>query len=316
MLVDGRNYDDAGVMLIDDERAFVFTTDFFTPVVDDPMDYGRIAAANALSDIYAMGGRPVAALNILGIPRGKVPPDVVSAIVRGAAEKCAEAGVAILGGHSIRNPEPVFGMAVIGLAHPDRLLRNDAAEPGLDIVLTKPIGSGIITTAGMRDLAYPDETAEAVKWMATLNRTACDAALACGSRAATDITGFGLLGHLVEMASASGVTIEVDSGRIRLMHGAARLLLKRAIPGGTVGNMNALNGKAQFPEDMPEIERLLLCDAQTSGGLAIAVERDRTDELVAMLEKAGDCSPTVIGRTLRKADHLIRVTGRVQLSEG
>jgi len=313
--VDGRNYDDAGVMLLGDDQALVFTTDFFTPVVDDPMDYGRIAAANALSDVYAMGGRPFAALNILGIPRGKVAPDIVTMIVRGAAEKCAEAGVAVLGGHSIRNPEPVFGMAVIGLAHPDRLLRNDAAKPGLDVVLTKPIGSGIITTAGMRDMAYPEETADAVRWMATLNKTACDAALACGSRAATDITGFGLLGHLAEIAAASGVTIEVDAARVPLMCGAARLLQKRAIPGGTVGNLNALNGKAHFPDDMPEIEQLLLCDAQTSGGLAIVVERDRTDELVAMLEKAGDCIAAVVGKTLPKSDHLIHVTGRVNLSE-
>lgn len=307
MLVDGRNNDDAGVILIDDNRALVFTTDFFTPVVDDAFTYGAIAAANALSDIYAMGGRPVCALNILGIPRGRVPSDIVSEIIHGAADKCAEARVAILGGHSIRNPEPVFGMAVVGLASPDRLLRNDAAKPGLDIVLTKPIGSGIITTASMRDIALPNEIAGAIRWMSRLNDNAGKAALKFGSQSATDITGFGLLGHLYEVAAASGISMEITLSKVPLMHGARRLLEERTIPGGTVGNLESLNGKVVFPESMHELDRLLLCDAQTSGGLAITVARNKTAELIKLLKEGGDTESCVIGRTVKKKDYAIRV---------
>ncbi len=254
-----------------------------------------------------MGGRPVCALNILGIPRGKVPSDIVSEIIRGAADKCGEARVAILGGHSIRNPEPVFGMAVVGLASPNRLLRNDAAKAGLDIVLTKPIGSGIITTAAMRDVALPDEISGAIKCMSRLNDSAGKAAIRFGSHSATDVTGFGLLGHLFEIASASGISMEISLSKVPLMHGARRLLEERTIPGGTVGNLKSLNGKVVFPERMHELDRLLLCDAQTSGGLAITVSRDKTVELLDVLHEGGDTESCVIGRTTKKKDYAIKV---------
>ncbi|MEP0814485.1 MAG: selenide, water dikinase SelD [bacterium] len=327
VVVDARTFDDAGVYKLSDELALIFTTDFFTPVVDDPSDYGRIAAANALSDAYAMGGKPLIALNLLGIPKGKVPPDVVAAIVAGAVEKCAEAGVAVLGGHSIRNPEPIFGLAVVGTVHPDRILRNDAARPGLDVVLTKPIGTGIITTCAMRDIARAEEVAEAVKWMSRLNSHASKCALDAGAECATDITGYGLLGHLAEIARASGVTIEVDAASVPLIEGTRRLLAERAIPGGTVGNYQALMdgelragdaageskpgaGKpdVSFPEDMPETERLLLCDAQTSGGLAICVEPDKTEALLAALREGGDAHAAKIGMTTDKSTFSIKIT--------
>jgi len=307
VLVDGTTQDDAGVVKLSDELAVVFTTDFFTPVVDNPKDYGRIAAANSISDIYAMGAFPLCALNILGIPLGKVPNDVAAEIVQGSAEKCTEAGVAVIGGHSISNPEPVFGLAVVGTVHPDKILRNDGALPGLDIILTKPIGSGIITTGAMRDLATPDEVAGAVEWMTRLNKNACEAALKCDAMTATDITGFGLLGHLCEVAESSGITIKVYADRVPLMKGAHRLLEERAIPGGTVGNFQAVEGKARFPDDMHEIERLMLCDAQTSGGLVIAVTPDRTEELLRRLHDGGDELACVIGCTLERSKHTIIV---------
>lgn len=298
VLVDGRTLDDAGVMLLGSGQALVFTTDFFAPVVDDPADYGRIAAANALSDVYAMGGRPLCALNILGFPKGKVPADVIREIVRGGLEKCVEAGAALLGGHSIRNPEPVYGLAVIGLIDPGRILKNANALPDCDVVLTKPIGSGIITTAAMRDMATTEEVADAVMWMSRLNENAAKCALAADACAATDITGYGLVGHLSEIAEASGVTIELDAAAVPLMNGARRLIEERAIPGGTTANYAAFSGTVDFPAEMGELDRLLLCDAQTSGGLAICVQPEHTAALLAQLRQGGDVLAAVIGRTV------------------
>ena len=298
VIVDGRTLDDAGVMGLGNGRALVFTTDFFAPVVDDPADYGRIAAANSLSDVYAMGGKPLCALNILGFPKGKVPHEIVREIVAGGLEKCTEAGAALLGGHSIRNPEPVFGLAVVGLIDESKVLRNAGARPGCDVVLTKPIGTGIITTAAMRDMATEDEVAEAVRWMARLNANASECALEADACAATDITGYGLVGHLSEMALASGVTIEIDPAAVPLLDGARRLLEERAIPGGTVANLAAFSEITEFPGEMGELDRLMLCDAQTSGGLAICVSPDRTAGLLERLHAGGDVFAARIGRTL------------------
>ncbi len=307
VLVDGRTLDDAGVIMLGNGQALVFTTDFFAPVVDNPADYGRIAAANSLSDVYAMGGKPICAINILGFPKGKVPPEIIGEIVRGGLEKCIEAGAALLGGHSIRNPEPLFGLAVVGLVDPGKILKNATAMPGCDIVLTKPIGSGIITTAAMRDMAAREEVADAVMWMSRLNENAAKCALAADACAATDITGYGLAGHLSEMADASGVTIELDAAAVPLMKGARRLLEERAIPGGTTANLAAFSETAGFPAEMGELDRLLLCDAQTSGGLAICVPPENTAELVDSLRAGGDTLAAVIGRTTEPVGKLIVV---------
>lgn len=267
LLVGLENGDDAAVVRLDRDRAVILTTDFFTPVVDDPYDWGRIAAANALSDVYAMGGRPTVAVNLLAWPRDSVPFELAGDVLRGGADVCAEAGCLLAGGHSIDDREPKYGLAVTGLANPDRLLRNDSARPGQPLTLTKPLGLGVLNNRH-KVTGVPD--AEAVAVMTTLNRDAAEAALAAGAVCATDVTGFGLLGHLYKLVRASGVSAEIDSAAVPYLGGAREALAEGFVPGGSRRNLDWV--RAHVSSDVDDAELLLLADAQTSGGLLVVGE--------------------------------------------
>jgi selenide,water dikinase len=270
LLIGAAEADDAAVVRLDSERALVVTTDFFTPIVDDPRDWGRIAAANALSDVYAMGGRPLVALNLTAWPGSTLPLDILAEVLRGGASVAAEAGCVVVGGHTIDDPEPKYGMAVTGLASPDRLLRLDAARPGDTLVLTKPVGTGVVATAHKHSAASPEVLAAAVSAMTTLNAAASEAALAAGVVAATDVTGFSLLGHLHRMLRASGASAVVRAGAVPLLPGALELTAAGYVSGGTRSNMSYLEPWATVSAGVPEDVAVLLQDAQTSGGLLLA----------------------------------------------
>jgi len=261
--------DDAAAVLVRDDLAVLTTADFFTPVVNDAFDWGRIAAANALSDIYAMGGRPVTAINLVGWPRGVLPLELMTEVLRGGLSVASEAGCPVLGGHSIDDPEPKYGMAVTGVAHPDRLLRNDAAQPGLPITLTKPIGVGLLNN---RHKQTGEVFAEAVETMAGLNRNAAEAAVAAGVRAATDVTGFGLLGHLYKMVRASEVGAVIELNAVPLIDGAREALRDGFVSGGTRRNLDWVRPHVGAAPGVTEDDLLLLADAQTSGGLLVVGE--------------------------------------------
>ena len=272
--------DDAAVYRIAADRAMVVTADFFTPIVDDPYDFGRIAAANALSDIYAMGARPLFVLNLVGFPRKLLGQNVLEAILRGGSEVAREAGVPTLGGHSIDDPEPKYGMVAVGEVHPDRMVTNAAARPGDVLVLTKPIGSGVVATAIKEGKAPREVVAHAVAVMATLNRGAGEAMVAAGAHAATDVTGFGLLGHLHRMLLASGVAAHLRAQAVPILHGARDLAAAGYVPGGTKRNLADLVQHVDFDSSVDDTTRTLLGDAQTSGGLLIAVPGDRVATLL------------------------------------
>lgn len=259
---------------LDDERALIVTTDFFTPIVDDAYQYGAIAAANALSDVYAMGGTPLLALTIAALPPD-LPRDLSAGIMRGLAEKVREARAVIAGGHTIQDKEPKVGLAVVGLARPDRLLTKGGARPGDALVLTKPLGTGCITTAAKNDQADAAHLAEAIMWMSRLNRDAAEAAGTVGLASATDVTGFGLLGHATELATASSVTLRIAFGQVPLLAGAWACAEQWTFPGGSTANRLAYAPGVTFAPDVPEMHQMLLFDAQTSGGLLLAVPPDR-----------------------------------------
>ncbi len=259
--------DDAAAVRIEGGVALLSTADFFTPVVDDPYDWGRIAAANALSDVYAMGGTPVVAVNLVGWPRETLGTDLLAQVLQGGLDVATAAGCPVLGGHSIDAPEPVYGMAVTGTADPARLMRNDAAEAGMPISLTKPLGVGVLNN---RAKATGETSAEAVESMTTLNAGAARAALDAGVRAATDVTGFGLLGHLFKMCRASGVTARVDAAAVPYLPGAREALAAGHVPGGSRRNLEWV--RPHLTSDVDEDELLLLADAQTSGGLLVVGE--------------------------------------------
>ena len=292
LLIGAAEADDAAVVRLDSERALVVTTDFFTPIVDDPGDWGRIAAANALSDVYAMGGRPLVALNLTAWPHATLPLDVLAQVLRGGAAVAASAGCAVVGGHTIDDPEPKYGLAVVGLADPGRLLRLDAARPGDTLVLTKAVGTGVVATAHKRSAAPPEVLAAAVSAMTTLNAAASEAALAAGVLAATDVTGFSLLGHLHRMLRASGCSAVVRAGAVPLLPGALELTSAGYVSGGTRNNMSYLEPWASISPGVPEAVAVLLQDAQTSGGLLLAASDE--DRLLAELA-ARDVPAAVIG---------------------
>ena len=259
--------DDAAVVRLDDERAVISTADFFTPVVDDPYDWGRIAAANALSDVYAMGGRPLVAVNLLAWPRDRLPFDLAADVLRGGADVCAAAGAYLAGGHSIDDREPKYGLAVTGVGDPARLLRNDAGKAGLPLTLTKPLGLGILNN---RHKATGERFPEAVEVMTTLNGPAAEAALARGVVCATDVTGFGLLGHLLKLVRASGLSAVVDAAAVPYLEAARASLADGYVPGGSRRNLDWV--RPHLSAAVPEDELVLLADAQTSGGLLVAGE--------------------------------------------
>ena len=289
--------DDAGVYRLDAERALVQTVDFFTPIVDDGYTYGRIAAANALSDVYAMGGRPVTALNILGYPPDKVPEEVVVEILRGGGDAVHEAGCATVGGHTVRNPEPVYGLAVTGVVHPDRLLTKATARPGDYLVLTKPLGTGIVSTALKRGSAAREVVARAVRSMTLLNSAGPDLA-AAGVMAGTDVTGFGLTGHLADLCAASGYGAELWYDRVPMIDPAViDLIADGCVPGGSTDNLAAAAATVDWGT-CPDATRTLLADAQTSGGLLLCVGEHLLAPVRAVLSTHGALH-AVVGRVTR-----------------
>jgi selenide,water dikinase len=306
--VNSKTADDAGVYRIDRRRALVQTVDFFTPIVDDPVAYGRIAAANALSDVFAMGGRPLTALNIMGFPADLVSPKTVGAILRGGLQKATEVGCAIVGGHTIRNPEPIYGLAVTGIVEISRLITNALAQPGDILVLTKPLGTGIVTTAIKRKICSPGLARHAIALMAKVNAVGAKVAEKKLVRAATDITGFGLMGHLASMCRASGVSAVVDVQNVPAIGAEVMDLIGNdCIPGGTKDNLKAAGETVAWGKT-DKIRRVLLCDAQTSGGLVLAVRPRHLKEVLALLRGNRTACATVIGQITRSQKHLICTT--------
>jgi selenide, water dikinase len=310
ILVDASTRDDAAVYQLTPDRAIVATVDFFTPVVDDAYDFGRIAAANAFSDVYAMGATPLLALNLVGWPRDTLPYELLGEVLRGGADIAKEAGAFVLGGHSVDDPEPKYGMVAIGEVHPHRVVTLARARAGDALVLTKPIGTGILTTGLKRDLATAAEIAPAVQSMTTLNAGAARAMRATGGgvHAAPKVTGFGLLGHLHNMLAASGLSADIDASSVPLLPHAVPLVERGAIPGGTKRNREALAPHVQFDPHVPEPVRVLLFDAQTSGGLLIAVDPDRANTLIGALQRESTPAAARIGQIARGVAGAIRVT--------
>ena len=280
LLVGMSTSDDAGVYRLRDDLAIVQTADFFTPIVDDPYDFGRIAATNALSDVYAMGGLPVSALNLVAWSVEDLGSEPLLEVLRGGADVAADAGVAIVGGHTIADSEPKYGLAVTGVVHPDELISNASGRAGDALVLTKPLGSGAVSTALKKGFADPALVAAAVEVMCQLNAAAAAAARAADAHAMTDVTGFGLLGHLHELAAASGLAAEIEAGAVPAIPGVLELISDdRALAGGSRSNRRVADGYATFEPDVEETRRRLVCDAMTSGGLLVALAPDRADDV-------------------------------------
>lgn len=290
--------DDAGVYRISDEVALVQTIDFFTPIVDEAYDWGRIAASNALSDVYAMGGAPLTALQLVGWPRDRLPFELLADVLDGGAAILEEAHCTLVGGHSIDDNEPKYGLAVTGVVHPDDIITNGGARPGDALVLTKPIGTGLVATAIKQGIADREMRDAAVETMARLNAAAARAMRRVGVSAATDVTGFGLLGHLGEMLRASGVSAEIEAAAVPLLPGARQFAVDNVVPGGTVRNLEAATRFTRFG-DADEPTRVLLADAQTSGGLLLAVAGPLTKALLQALEDEGETG-AVIGRVVTR----------------
>jgi len=286
--------DDAGVYLLREDLALVQTVDFFTPIVDDPYDFGRIAATNAFSDVYAMGGTPISALNIVAFPED-LDLAILARILEGGAAVARSAGVAVVGGHTIKDAEPKYGMAVSGLVDPNRIVTNAGALAGDALVLTKPLGTGVLTTARKRGAIADGDLVEAVNWMTTLNDRACEAMLAAGAHAATDVTGFGLLGHADNMARASSVRLLFNASAVPFMPRVLELIEAGMVPGGTRHNAETHDAFTTFSNSLPDAVRVGLSDAQTSGGLLISVAPENVDRLTNDLQESGALA-AVIGQ--------------------
>lgn len=295
LLVGIDTHDDAGVYRLSDDIALVQTVDFFTPVVDDPYWFGAIAAANALSDIYAMGAKPLTALNIVAFPSRTLPLAMLAKILKGAQDKATEADTLIVGGHTIDDREPKFGMAVTGIVSPRRIVTNAAAKVGDRLVLTKPLGVGIITTAIKGKCADARAAARATRCMAALNRTAAEAMVQVGVSACTDITGFGLIGHLHQMMRASGVAARLDARLIPILPTVRELARDAIVPGGARANLDFYGKHVQWNEKVDDVDRLILADPQTSGGLLISVTEKKAEKLVALLQDRKTLAAAVIG---------------------
>ncbi|MCL7462134.1 selenide, water dikinase SelD [Pseudomonas sp. NW5] len=295
--------DDAAVYAIDEERGVVSTTDFFMPIVDDPFDFGRIAATNAISDIYAMGGDPLMAIAILGWPVNVLAPEVAREVIRGGRAVCDAAGIPLAGGHSIDAPEPIFGLAVTGIVEKRFMKRNDTASEGCRLYLTKPLGIGILTTAEKKGKLRAEDANLARDWMCTLNKPGARFGKLAGVTAMTDVTGFGLLGHLVEMADGSGLTARLKAAAVPRIAGVEHYLAEGCVPGGTLRNFDSY-GERIAPLD--ETQKLLLCDPQTSGGLLIAVTPEGEAELLAVAAELGlQLAP--IGELVARQRHAVEV---------
>lgn len=299
LLVGSITADDAAIYKLSEDLALVLTTDFFTPIVDSPYDFGAIAAANALSDVYAMGGKPLTALSIVGFPDHLLPPEVLVEILRGAADKAAEAGIAIVGGHTIKSDEPIFGLSVTGTISPCQVLANSGARPGDVLLLTKPLGLGMITTAAKRNEDELGAIGEAIRLMSTLNRTAAEVIMSVETHALTDVTGFGLLGHLRNMVAASDVGAHVFLDQVPVLSAAWQYVRAGIVPGGTHANHRFLEHCVQYGDDVNEEDQLVLCDAQTSGGLLAALPPASAESALKLLRERGVQDAAIIGRIER-----------------
>lgn len=309
VLVGLNTSDDAAVYRITDDIAAVLTVDFFTPLVDDAYEFGRIAVTNALSDIYAMGAKPILALNLVAYPARTRPLDKLEEILRGGADQAAAAGVSIAGGHSIDDPEPKYGLCVMGLVNPKEVITNAGARVGDKLILTKPIGTGIITTAIKHGTASPEVTARAIEVMTTLNAAASEVMRRVGASACTDVTGFGLLGHLHEMTAGSSVGARIWFTDVPLIEGVKELLKLDEAPGGTYRNLEFLASEDMvlWEDELPEDYQLALCDAQTAGGLLISVNPAHAGEMMDALRRAGVEDAAEIGEIIEDPDCRVRV---------
>ncbi len=298
--------DDGAVYQLTENVAIIQTVDFFTPIVDDPYTFGQIAAANSLSDIYAMGGEPILALNIVGFPNC-LSPDILAEILKGGADKVVESGASLVGGHSVEDDEPKYGLCVTGKVHPDNILTNKGARPGDRLILTKPIGSGVLSTAIKADMLSKDEYQEAVDVMSLLNKLALEATQGVVVNACTDITGFGLLGHAVEMAKGSGVTIKLYAGKVPVIKSALHYAEMGLIPGGMYRNRDYFKNKVDVQGELSEALQDLLYDPQTSGGLLFSVPPEVVEEVMKRLSNTMPCSFAEVGEVTELGDHFIQV---------
>ena len=307
LLVGTEHLDDGGVFRLDERTALVQTLDFFPPLVDDPYSFGQIAAANSLSDIYAMGGRPLTAMNIVGFPDKDLSTEILVDILRGGAERVAEAGAVILGGHSVRDAEIKYGLSVTGRIDPQRIVTNSGAKPGDVLVLTKPIGSGVLTSAAMAGHIAEADLAEAVAVMVHLNRSGCEAMIEVGVHAATDITGFGLLGHGFEIAEASGVALNIEAAAVPLLRQTLELAGRGIVTRMYKGTLAHLGDQLSIGDVDPVLVKVL-ADAQTSGGLLLCVPQERAEALLAAVMRRNAPCATVIGEVTARRDYAIRLS--------
>lgn len=307
LLVGTDTQDDAGVYKLTDDLAIIQTVDFFTPIVDDPYMFGQIAAANSLSDVYAMGGQPKTVLNIVGFPIKTLGGEVLSEIMKGSADKVAESGAVIAGGHSIDDNEPKFGLSVTGTVHPDKFYKNVGARPGDALVITKPIGVGIQTTAIKQNKLSEERTETVSQTMAQLNKTAAETLADYHPSAVTDITGFGLLGHANEVANGSNVTINIDSSNVPVLEGTRELAEEGVVPGGTKSNRRWLVDAVVYGDNVDDLTQLILCDAVTSGGLLVSLPNEEAHSYVSKLQEGGISGGAVIGEVTEKKDCCIYV---------
>lgn len=298
--------DDAAVYKIDEDKAVILTTDFFTPIVDDPYTFGQIAAANSLSDVYAMGGRPVTAMNIVCFPTC-LPMDILKEILRGGAEKVAEAGAIVIGGHSVEDDEPKFGLSVMGMVHPQKVTANSGAKPGDMLILTKPLGIGILNTAIKADLTDESTYKKAVESMSYLNKDACEAMIKVGVNGCTDVTGFGFLGHAYEMAEASNVSLEIWSDYLPIIKESVEFAKMGIIPAGAYNNEGYMGEHVYFAESIKQEIRDIMYDPQTSGGLLISVPEENSEKLMEELRKNNKTDFNLVGKVITKGEHAIEV---------
>lgn len=306
LLVGLETGDDAAVYKLGQDQALIFTLDFFPPVVDDPFSFGAVAAANSFSDVYAMGGKPLLALNIVGFPVD-LPKDILTEILRGGYSKAQEAGCLIAGGHTVDDKEPKYGLAVVGLVTPGKQITNAGARAGDSLILTKPLGTGIITTAGKQGVAEPQILDEAVRIMSILNAAASSAMVKVGVNAATDVTGFGLIGHLSGMMMGSHTQARINLSRVPVIPGVWPLIEQGVVPGGTHRNLSGEGQEVRWHTDITLQQKLLLCDAQTSGGLLISVPETKADALLSELEANGVEDSVVIGEVVGAGTQPIEV---------
>lgn len=307
ILIGYADNDDAAVVRLSDGRLLVQTVDFFTPIDDDPYTFGQIAAANSLSDIYAMGATPIFALNIIGFPINVLPKSDLTKILQGGIDKAQEAGISIVGGHSIDDPEPKYGLVVTGEVAEDKLITNSNAQPGDKLILTKPLGTGIIATAVKRGIADKEAMVKSAESMATLNKLAADVMTEIGVNSATDVTGFGLLGHLLEMCKASNVSAKIDYQALPFLPSVKELAEKGIVPGGTKRNLKFVKDKVQFGEQLTDIDKLLLADAQTSGGLLISLSAEKAEKYITKFNELSDIQAVIVGEIVEKSERTIYV---------